>query len=286
MIVLVLPDNWYHTVEEEQQRMLESLREMWERRWLLYTLVRRDLQVKYHGSYLGFALTILVPIAQVAVLTFVIKFIFRPGDPDYRNYSALLFAGLLPWSFTQSCVTESCEVVAKHRQIVRKIYFPREVLPLSTVLSNLIHLGFTLLMFIGFLVVMGHGLRWSYLGVLVLLGVQTAFSLGLALFVAAANTFYRDLESLLAYVFTLGFYASPILYQSERVAQSHTMGKLYEIYMLNPMACMIEYYRHFFLGFPPPEGRYLVWTLTISFFSLYGGYKVYRRAQWRFPEMV
>lgn len=263
--------------------MVENLREIWQWRWLLYTLISRDLKIKYRGSYFGFALSIMLPVIQVAVLTYVFKFIF---NPSYQNYSALLFSAILPWNFTQTSVLRSCNVVRYQRGIVRRTYFPREILPLALVLSNLVHFGLTLLLFIGFLIVVGHGLRWSYLGVIGLVALQTALSLGLAMFAAAVNILYHDLETLITYSFMLGFYLSPILYQSRSIAESPVLGHFYPLFMLNPMAGILEYYRHFFLGFPAPEAPYAAWAIAVSGAALLGGYTLFRRVEWRFPEMV
>jgi len=267
--------------------MREHLRELWAARELLRALVRRDLRVRYRGSYFGFAVSILVPIVQVAVLTIVFKRMTRFSSIE--NYSAHLFCGTLPWSFIYLTSVESCNCILKNRDIVKKVYFPREVLPLSVMLGNLIHLGFTMVLFLLYLfIVVRPPVLWTLAWLPVIFVFFSALALGSSFLFSVANTLLRDVEYLLSFAFTLGFFVTPILYPAGVVKQN-LPEPCFSLYMLNPIAIVIEQTRFAILGagdYPPPTGVQLVTGAAACVFALAIGYAVFRRLQWRLPELV
>jgi len=262
--------------------MTPKLRELLGAQELVRAFVVRDLRVRYRGSYFGFLLSIMVPVVQVAVLTIAFKLVVK--FTDHPNYSAYLFCGILPYQFLQYVTLEGSTVINKHRSILKKVYFPREVLPLSSTLGNLVHFGFTMLLFLGFLGSVGHLPRASYLWIPVVMLVQTCLALGLAFMFSVLNTLLHDIEFLLGHVFMLGFYVSPILYDSRRV-MDHAPG-VYPAFMTNPMATLIEVYRSVILGeaLPPLWALCLCGGVCVA--ALVVGYSVFRRLEWRLPELI
>jgi ABC-2 type transport system permease protein len=240
------------------------------------------MRVRYRGSYYGFLLSITVPIVQVTVLTVAFKYLVRFNTRD--NYSAYLFCGILAYQFLQYVTLESSSCILKHRDLVKKAYFPREALPLGSVLGNLVHYGFTMLLFLGFLAVVGHFPTVDYLWIPVVMLAHTCLALGCALLFSALNTLMHDIEFLLGHLFMLGFYLSPILYES-RLVREHA-PRAYGLYMANPMATIIETYRAVVLGESLPDAWALVLCAVVCLAVLGIGYGVFRRVAWRLPELI
>jgi len=268
--------------------MRRNLRELWGARELLNAFVRRDLRVRYRGSYFGFIVSILVPVAYVAVLTVVLKNMTDIMSTE-KNYSAQLFCALLPWGFLHLTTINSCKCVSDHRDIVKKVYFPRELLPLSVMLGNLIHLGLSFLLFFAFLFAFIRApFLWTLVLVPVLLFLHSCLALGLALAFSALDPVLRDVRELLNFAFTLLFFVCPLIYRAGKVKAA--LGDwAYDLYMLNPVAVVVEGIRYCVLGggdYPPPELRHFAVFAAVCLGVLALGYAIFRRIQWRLPELI
>jgi ABC-type polysaccharide/polyol phosphate export permease len=194
-----------------RKRLLED-REQLPRFWpVIQNLVIQDLRVRYQRSILGFFWTLLNPLLMMAILSWVFSVLFRAID----NYPVFLFAGMVPWGFLSGSVNECAMSIIANEGLIRKIYVPKLVFPLARVLINLV----TLLLSMGslFLLLWPLGARLS-LPMILLPGVIllfVAFTLGLSLIVATANTFYRDCGHLVTVFLQAWYFATPILYRAE-----------------------------------------------------------------------
>lgn len=240
--------------------MISEIRELFEYRDLVKQLVIRDLKVRYKNSFLGFFWSLATPLVLVATITVVVKFVMGMPIP---NYSAYLLAAYLPWMFFQISLMDASQAVLVHHDLVKKIYFPREVLPISIVISNLIHFTLALGVFFIYLI----WLRADFLPTMFLLPILVFFhfllNLGLALFISCLNVFYEDVKYMVSMLLGILFYMTPIMYLSEMVQlalRDVTHGKLlYTLYELNPLNALIIGYRKILLSpysIPPDrEGR-------------------------------
>lgn len=184
--------------------------ELVDARELLVQLVRKELKVRYRGSVLGFLWTMLTPALVTVVFSVVFTRVVRIGVEDY---AAFFIVGYLVWQFLQNSCQGSLHSIVGNADLVKKVYFPREVLPLSHVASQLIHLVLALAVVTPYLVLTrGVGVLVHLPVALLLLVVLAVFVAGVALWFAATNVVLRDLQELFVVIFLVWFYASPVLY--------------------------------------------------------------------------
>ena len=273
--------------------MLKEFAELLRYRELLYNLVVRDLKVRYKNSVLGFFWSLLNPLLQVATITIVFKFILKLGVP---NYSAYLLCAFLPWTFFQMSVMDSAMSVLFHGDLVKKTYFPREILPASIVLSNLVHFILALGVFFVYLLVIGTPIQVTWLLLPILVCIQLFLNMGIALFVSCLNVFYDDVKYMATVVLNLFYFALPIMYMVEHVLKSdripHTAAVV--LYYMNPLSLLLIAYRKILL---PPfntatihdiplDYRYLALAAVTSVLIFIAGYAFFNSRKWSFAERV
>jgi len=274
--------------------MLADLRELWKFRDLVWSLVVRDLTIRYKNSVLGFFWSLANPLVQVATITVIFKYILQIRIP---NYSAYVLCAFLPWMFFQMTLSDAGESVLRHHDLLKKVYFPREVLPISVVLSNLVHLVLAFGVFFVYLLWLGVKVQpgWALLPLVVL--VQVLLMLGLSFFVSALSVFYEDIRYLVGVGTSLFFYFCPIIYLSEQILFSqripaHLRSRIWEVYHWNPVATLIETYRQLLIppfsgaGFPdvPVSARFLAIAVIISCLCATAGYAYFNARKWQFAE--
>lgn len=290
--------------------MLDQLRELVRYKDLLKQLVVRDLKVRYKNSILGFFWSLANPIVQVITITIVVKYIMRLEIP---NYSAYLLVGYLPWVFFQMALMDSSQVILMHRDLLRKVYFPREVLPLSVVVANLVHFLLALVVFFAYLVIYVHfylhgvGIMLTTLWLPVLMALQFLLVVGLTYFISCMNVFYEDTKYVLGVLLNVFFYLTPVMYPAEMVYSwiSHSslpqvwQTVIYKAYLLFPMNMLTDAYRKTLL---PPAGnlslrgsavhslpldyQMLAVTAVISILVAVAGYRFFNSRKWIFAERV
>jgi ABC-2 type transport system permease protein len=247
------------TSEPPRLRVIQRLRELWARREILLNLVRKELKVKYVSSVLGAVWSLLNPIVFLAVFTFVTK-ITGLAVPDFPIY---LLSALLGWNLFTTSVTNAARSVVDNGNLVKKVAFPREVLPLSSVgvalLDYVLQMGVLLL----YLLAVGHRVPPSSLAVFPLAVLALlAFTLALSFLIAALNVRYRDTQHLLNLGLLVWFWITPIVY-AEALVQDHLQDvhvagtNAFRLYLLNPMAD-IAIGLHRALYGVPPSGDVLV----------------------------
>lgn len=275
--------------------MLSDLRELFAYRDLVAQLVVRDLKVRYKNSVLGFFWSLLNPLVQVLTITIVIKYVMRFHIP---NYSAYVLAAYLPWMCFQMSVLDASDSVQKHQDLVKKVYFPREALPISLVLSNLIHLALAYAVFFVYLVTIPRApIYATSLFLPVLMAIQFFLNLGVAFFVACMNVFYEDTKYIVNVLLNVLFYLTPVMYLSEfvyRALPAAHRETLYAIYQLNPLNLLAIAYRKVLLhpysgaGITdiPLNWLYVAIAAAVSLLLALAGYTFFNRRKWIFAEMV
>src|SRR3990172_3236026 len=249
--------------------MLAELKELWRFRELLYSMVERELKIRYKNSFLGFFWSLLNPLLTVAVLTYVFR---NYVGLETKNLSAYILAAYLPFIFFQMSVLDSAQSVLSNIQLIKKIYFPREILPLAQVISNFIHLLLALLVFFGYLLVVYlrdpsiSPFQLTSLYLPLVLFVNFALATGLGLLVSALNTFYEDVKYIVTVVLYILFFLCPIMYFSENVFANATIsgktGIAYVLYHLNPVAMLCTAYRKILVAPQPVSMRAAQGTIT------------------------
>lgn len=264
---------------------------MVEARELTTSLVRRDLKVRHRGTFLGMLWSLTTPLLVVALYYLVFKYIIQASPatdaarPDGNSvpFAIYFFAGLTIWNFFSTSVTSSTGSVVGSSYLLRKVYFPRAILPLSAVLSSLVTLGFefAVLMVTTLAIVGLPSAQLLWIPVIVLVVAVMAY--GLALFVSAVTVFLRDVEHFIGIFIQLWFWGTPIIYSLQYVAERPGLVRLLE---LNPMTGVVVSFRNVIVLNRPPELRLLAYDLACGLVFLVVGALVFRRWQRLFPEIV
>lgn len=275
--------------------MLRELRELWRFRELLYSMVERELRIRYKNSFLGFFWSLLNPLIVVLVMTLVFRNFLKLEVP---NLSAYILAAYLPFVFFQMSLMDSAQSVLAALPTIRKVYFPREVLPLAMIISNFVHLLLALAVFFLYLLVVYlldpriPTIQATSLLLPVVLIVNLALTTGLGLLISALNTFYEDVKYIVNVAMFLMLFLCPVMYFSENVYEHESGGPLYYVYHLNPVAMLCTAYRKILLAPQKVNGMDplpLDWglfgiTAAVSFVLLWAGYAAFNRMKWRFVE--
>lgn len=227
--------------------MIADLREVWQFRELLWTLVIRELRVRYKNSVLGFFWSLLNPLATVLVMTIVFKYVM---GMRIRDYSAYVLVAYLPWTFFQFAVLDASQTILTYMQVIKKIYFPRELLPLGATMANFIHFMLAMgVLFIYLYLFVGVPLQWGLLLLPVIILSQFLFTVGLAFFISCLNAFYEDVKYLVSVGIQLLFFLSPVIYFSEQIRHTplipaaYREGIFWVYHLLNPVATLLMSYR-------------------------------------------
>ena len=220
-----------------------KLVDLWHARELLRQFVSKELKIRYKNSSLGFLWSLLTPAMMTLVFTALFGFAFRL---DVDDYPAFFLSGYLLWQFFQTSSQSSITAIVGNGQLIKKVYFPREVLPLSMVLAQLTHFLLAMLVLGPFLVVTrGWGVVWYLPATLLVVVLLTIFTSGMAMVFAGANVPFRDLQELIVVIFLVWFYATPVLYPSALLTSSSNpvVQALASVTAANPMSWFVELFR-------------------------------------------
>lgn len=268
---------------------LPSLREVWRYRELILNLVKRELKARYKNSVLGFFWSLLNPLGMMLVFTFVFT-VMSPNN-QIRNFPIFFLCGFLPWQYFSSGVMTSMNSILANSNLVKKVYFPREVLPVSTVLAVLVNFLLALLVLFGALIVT-HTRLSPYIWLLpVVILMQTCFVLGVSLVLSALNVFYRDTMMIMDVVMQAWFFLTPIFYPIESLPYSYQLGDITInvrrlMYILNPMASFVATYRDLLYWGYRTDLDFFLRTAATSLIVLAFGYWFFLRFSRRFGEEV
>jgi lipopolysaccharide transport system permease protein len=269
--------------------MIHHLRELLSFRDLVVNLVARELKVRYKRSVLGFLWTLLNPLGMMLVFTFVFT-VLMPNN-QIPNYPLFLLCGLLPWNFFSVGVMASINSVVGNGDLVKKVYFPREALPLSTVLANLVNFLLALLVLFVVMAVLKSRLSpWIWLLPLVIL-IQACFILGIAFVLSTVNVFYRDTLMIMDVIMLAWFFLTPVIYPvailpNRYEVLGHTINVQRWLYILNPMASLVAAYRDLLYWGYRTDLDFLFRTAVTSAAVLAFGYAVFVRNSRRFGEKL
>ena len=257
---------------------MKKLKEIYKYRHMLATLVKQDIDGRYKGSIFGFLWTLLNPLFMLVIYSVVFKFVFRNNIDHYPIY---LFIMLMPWNAFNSMIMNGSTCVSNNASIIKKVYFPREVLPLSVVISYTIQYCFSLIVTIIAILVSGVGLSFNALLLPLIMLVQVTFAFGIILMISAANVYVRDVQYMMNPIMMIWMYASPILYSISMVPE-----KFLSIYKLNPMVTILGGYKSILYDKTLPDFRALGIVFLVSLGLCVIGWLVFNKLQRRFAEEV
>lgn len=256
---------------------MKMLREIYDYREMIYSLIKRDLRGRYKGSVLGFLWTFLNPLFQLVVYTIVFSTIMRM---DYDKYYLFLFVALIPWIFFSTSVAGGASCIWAQKDMVNKIYFPREVLPIAHVTSQLINMMLSFIVIFAVLIVTGHGISLRavlYLPIVML--VEYLLALGLTMLVSAVTVFLRDVEYVLGIFMMAWQFLSPVMYGVDMVPE-----EVQPIFSINPMTSILVAYRDIFYYKQVPQLGTLLQATILGIVFLVIGVIVFEKLKKHFSE--
>lgn len=247
---------------------------------LIKELVGRDIKARYKQSILGYAWVIMVPVIHLSVMTIVFSYFIKvpTGGIPYPIY---LFVALVPWMFFSNSITAATASLLANSQLITKIYFPREIFPLSAILAKTVDLFLSVLVLIGIMIYFKMPVYISILYVPVIFLFQFLFTVGVSLIISALNVFYRDIENVLPVLLLVWMYLTPVFYPPELIPEN-----LIKIMNINPMIGVINSYRNTILyGVAPPIPSFLYVTIiSISIFLI--GFIFFRNKSRYFADTI
>lgn len=256
---------------------MSTIKEIYQYREMIFSLVRRDLRGKYKGSVLGFFWTFLNPLLQLVVYTIVFSVFFKN---NIEKFYIFLFIGLVPWLFFSTCVSGGATSVVNQENLVKKIYFPRQVLPISFVTSAFVNMLLTFIVIFAVLILSGFGINLAILWALpIVMIVEYLLALGITMLFSALTVYFRDLEYVLGIIAMAWMYLTPILYEVDTIPEEYQ-----HLIYINPMTGIILCYKEILYYKKLPELETIVSGLIIGILFLVGGFITFEKMQKRFVE--
>ena len=244
---------------------------------MIVSLVRKDLRGRYKGSVLGFLWTFVNPLLQLIVYSIVFSIIVKMG---IDNFSMFLFVELVPWIFFSSCITSGSTVILQQQDLVKKIFFPREVLPVAYVTSSFINMLFSFIVIFVAIIVTNHGMNPAALLFLPLIMlIEYILALGFSFVASAITVYFRDLEHILNNLSMAWMYLTPILYTQEMVPEQYK-----PLFNLNPMTPIIIAYRDILFYKRIPSLNTLIGASITGVVSLILGFILFNKLKKGFAE--
>lgn len=255
---------------------MNVFKEIYNYRELLKTNIKKEIRGKYKGSWLGVLWTFLNPLLMLAVYAFVFPYILRV---NVDNYTIFMIVALIPWNFFTTAIQSGTGSVVANGNILKKVYFPREIIPISITTSQSVNFLITCIIMAVFIIFSGVGFSVHVLLFPLLVLIQYILILGLTFILSALTVFVRDIDHFVSVILMLGFYATPIVYQGEM------LPKKFQIFLkLNPMAQLVEAYRSILYYHRMPDMTMLViWGLG-SVALLVVGYLIFKKLEKSFVE--
>ncbi len=247
---------------------------------LLWQLTLRELKGKYKQSVLGYAWVLLVPLINLVVLSLVFSHLFKvpTGHVPYPLY---LFVGLVPWTFLSNAISLATVSLVANSSLITKIYLPREIFPLSSVIAKIIDFLLTAVVLVLFIIYYKSGFYWTLAYVPLIFFVQFILVTGVGLILSAMNVFYRDVEHLLGVFLLMWMYLTPIIYSPELIPKN-----LRPWFSLNPMTGIINAYRNTVLYGVSPAWTSFLFSAIISIAIFIIGYAFFIRRSKYFADSI
>ncbi len=259
--------------------MVRNLRETYQYRGLLLSLVQRELKARYRGSVLGFFWTFLNPTLQLLVYALVFGVFLQNRIAAYPFF---MFVGLLPWIWFTSSVLGGASAISDRRDLLTKVRFPAQVLPTAVVATNFMNFVFSLPLMVALGLIFGHVPSWHVVAFPLVVLVQLCFTLGLVYIVAALNVTFRDLQHIVQNVLTMWFFATPVLYQLSSMSEANQRL----ISIANPMAILMSSYQAIFYEHRLPAALPLALLMAGSLGLLWAASTLFESRREEFAETV
>lgn len=266
--------------DDKKEYVMQPLTELFRYRDLLWLWTWREVQVRYKQSLLGAAWAILQPLALTLVFTVIFSRLVRV-DTGGTPYPIFAYAALVPWTFFATSLSFGIPSLVNNMNLVTKIYFPREILPLASVAAAFVDFLMASIVFAGLMLVYHVVPTVLSLWVILLLALQIVLSMAVTLIGSAVIVFFRDMRFVIPLLTQIWMYATPIIYPVDLVPPDWQ-----SLYFLNPMAGIIDGYRRVLLLGQPPRLDALGLSALVSLVLLIAGYAFFKRAEPIFADLI
>jgi lipopolysaccharide transport system permease protein len=254
--------------------------ELWDYRELLYFFVWRDIKVRYKQTAIGAAWAVLQPFLTMLVFSLFFGRLARIPSQGLP-YPIFYYSALLPWMYFAGALQNATSTIVENQRLITKVYFPRLVLPFSSVLSGLVDFGISFLMFVAMMFYYGIRPGWALLVLPVFLLLSVLTALGVGLWLSALNAIYRDVRYVVPFLVQFWMFASPVAYPSSLVP-----AKWRWLYGLNPMAGVIEGFRWSLTGHGDPPGRLMLVSASVVLVVLLSGLAYFQKMETTVADVV
>ncbi len=269
-------------------RLYNNLLGLYKYRVLIQNLVSRELKARYRGTVLGFFWSFINPFLLMVIYSIVFGLIIGPRDPAFENnpwfYALFLFCGVLPWTWFAASSIESANVLMVQGNLIKKVMFPVEVLPIVVVISNFVHFVLGLPILLIFIPILGKEYTFYLLFLPLVIVIQFVYSLGFSFLVSSLTVHFRDIKDILTNLLTFWFFATPIIYTDTLLEGKHEILKLWMD--LNPMTHIMRGYQNSLYFGEMIRWKKLGVTFLVSVVFLFIGYYVFDKLRDSFPEEV
>jgi len=257
-----------------------DLKELWHYRELIYFLTWRDIKVRYKQAVLGIAWSVLQPVLTTAIMTVVFGILLKV-ESDGLPYPVFALSALLPWHLFQLSLQKSSISLVGNANLLTKVYFPRVIIPLSSVLAALVDFAISLVLLFITMAIYKIPLTWNVLWVIPLTLLSVLAALAVGLWLSALNVQYRDVQQMVPFLIQIWMYATPIVYPITTIPE----GTFRYIYSLNPMVGVVQGFRWSLFGGSPPDVTLLISSLAVLLL-LVSGLFFFRRMEKTFADVV
>ena len=259
---------------------MRLFKDLYAYRELLKSNVKKEIRGKYKGSFLGILWSFVNPLLMTLVYAIVFPYLLRGSG--YEHYTTFLIIGILPWNWFTTCISQGTFTVLGNGGIIKKVYFPREILPISVVTSGIVNYLISCLVMFIFLICSGIGFSKYIVFFPIIMIAQYLLTLGIIFITSAINVYVRDLEYIINFFIQMLFYGTPILYSADMF-----MGtKIEFLVKMNPMATIINSYKDIFYWQNMPHINSLLIVLVASAVFCYVGLLIFRKLSKGFAEEV
>lgn len=255
---------------------MSFFKDLYNYRELLKTSVQKDIGGKYKHSFLGVLWSFINPLLQIAVYAIIFPLIIKNNIPNYTVY---MVCGLIPWNFFSTVLNRSTWVMVENGNIIKKVYFPRAILPFSLVLSETVNFLISSLIMLAFTLAYGMGLTKYFLIYPIIVIVQDVLMMGIAFILSAVTVYMRDIEHFIGVLLQLFMYATPVVYSADSIPESFKW-----ILRINPMTYVIDGYRDILYYQQLPNMKVLGILFIIGIALSFLGYYIFQHLQKRFAE--
>ena len=256
---------------------------LWNHRYAIHNLVLKDFKVRYRNMSLGFLWSVINPLIMLGVLVFVFTYVLKINREPY--FAVFLLIGLVLFNFISLCLTASTTCIKDNSSVVKKIIFPRTIIPISVVLSQVIHLCIQLGVVGLFIVILHVPPSLTMLWIPLILVIELIFIMGAALICSCLNVYFRDIQYLVESGLTVFFWFTPIFYSLE-TARNNLPSWLYKLYIINPLAGCIAAARNAILRHSSPDIFSFGMAIAVAFTTLGIGIVLFNKLHTQFADKI